>query len=282
MPDGSTVWLNDPAPAIERALHEASDARWARWARASWLHMTAVALMLVAFVVWLDRQGIGWAAQTALFAVPKSLDKHVGAVVMGRIDGRYLRLSSIDDERQMALRERFEQAVARQTPGTQVRLIFRASKEGSSFNAFAAPDGTICMLDDLTQALSDDEVMAVLGHELGHIVHRHGMRRVMESVGLVAAAGVVFGDASSVAGTLASTVQFLRYSRGAEREADDHMRRFVAAEKLPPEVILGVWGKFKKHTESRGAPGLPGWLASHPGLDERIQIQQSRMQTVRE
>jgi Zn-dependent protease with chaperone function len=282
LPDGSTLWLNEVAPVIERALPEPWHTRWAGWARATWQRMAVVSLLLVGFVVWLDRQGIGLAAQAGLFAVPTKVDKHLGSVVMKTVDGLYPHVSSIDDERQGRLRERFEAAVERQAPGTPVRLIFRAAKEGGGFNAFAAPDGTICLLDELTASLSDDEVMAVLGHELGHVVHRHGLRRVMESVGLLALAGAVFGDASTVASTLVSTAQTLRYSRAAETQADAYMREFVAEEGLPPHVILGAWSKLKTRAQAQGADGFPAWLSTHPELDERIQIEQVRIERARD
>jgi Zn-dependent protease with chaperone function len=281
LPDGSTLWLDDTAQALIGALPQTRP--WVRAWCASRLRLALVTLALVVVLLWLDRQGIGLFAQGALQVLPRAVDVHAGTVFMKHFDAAYLRESSISQQRQVAIRERFEAAAAQHAPGLKVRLIFRAHKDGNNFNAFAAPDGTICLLDGLTDKFTDDEVMAVLGHELGHVVHRHAMQRVAASIGFVALAGVVWGDVSSVATIGASTVKTLSHSRDAERQADAYARSFVAHVQLPPQVLLASWRKMSDEMQHAGAgtgADAPGWLATHPGIDDRIRAEQQYLDTI--
>ncbi len=138
------------------------------------------------------------------------------------------------------------------------------------FNAFAVPNGTIVVLDGLANTLTDDELMAVLGHELGHVVHRHSMKGVMRSLGLLSVASVVFGDFSSVLASSVATMQTLHYSRDDEREADTFGRRFAAAANLPAGTEASVWRKFQKEEKRSAGAGIPPWLSTHPPTEERL------------
>ena len=65
-------------------------------------------------------------------------------------------------------------------------------------NAFALPGGTVVMTDAIVQAaadkgISDDALVGVLAHEIGHVVHRHGMRMVVEQGVLNMGLGLAFG-----------------------------------------------------------------------------------------
>jgi Zn-dependent protease with chaperone function len=279
LPDGSTLWLDETAgPLLNRLPSTYGLLRV--WREEAWRVML-VAVALVALLVWLDRQGIGMLAQGAVQLLPRAVDEHVGHKIIEQFDRKRLSVSNVGAERQAAIRERFEAAAARLAPEVKVRLLFRSYRSAGggaeagdgddprNFNAFAAPDGTICLLDGLTAALSDDEVMAVLGHELGHVVHRHGMNRIAHSIGFLALAGLVWGDGSTFVSTAAAGLQTLRYSRDAERQADAYARSFIAHLQLPPQSLLGTWMKFAQRQASSGGQ-LPSWMSTHPGLDERI------------
>ena len=276
LPDGGRLWLpRDSAaqlapelPTEPPGLGERLSSRWRR--------VLACLCCLIALLFWLDRQGVGLAAQAVLKVLPRSVDIRLGQLASQEVSRRFQH-STQPMERQRRLLVRFTEAAARMEPDLIVRLDFMRSRhETMNFNAFALPHGGVVVLDGMAEQLSDDELMAVLGHELGHVVHRHSMQGALRSFGLLSVAGVVLADFSSVAVGSVATVQRLRYSRDAEREADAYARRFIAELGLPPQTLAAVLLKFKANKRIAAADkAQPDWLSSHPGLDERLNTEAS-------
>ncbi|MFM7534139.1 MAG: M48 family metallopeptidase [Rubrivivax sp.] len=277
LPDGGTLWIDGDDPAwagfadalLQGAAKRAFAHRlWRRWPTA----LVCLAL-LVAVLVWIDRQGAGLAARAVLPLVPLKIDEKVGKQALKTLDANYFapsaRAMDID-----GLRRRFHEMAQACGQGRAYAFEVRRLREEPGFNAFALPDGTVVVLDGLLAVLSEDEVLAVLGHEIGHVVHRHSMGHLLKSMSLLAAAGVVFSDFSSVLATTVSGIQFLRHSRAAEREADAHARECLARAGIDPRVLVGVWTKFRAELDRRGMAEPPAWLSSHPGLEERLRAAQ--------
>ncbi len=153
-------------------------------------------------------------------------------------------------------------------------LDVRFARQGDrpGFNAMALPNGTLFVFDGLAELLVRTSLIAVLGHEAGHVKHRHAMRHLVQGAGLLSVAGVVMGDSSSVAaGTLAS-VQTLRYSRDAERESDAEAQRLILREHLPNETLVGAWLKVLEQMRRDGrVDSGTEWLSIHPPIGERIE-----------
>jgi len=269
LPDGGTVWL--PAEAADLWLPRLRRAAGQRVGAAaligSWPAVLVSLLLLLATVWWINREGAGLAARAVLPLVPRTVDQAIGEQAWPTIEERWLEPSRFEP-RCARLAERFIELAQRFEPGP-LRLTCHRATEGSGFNAFVLPDGHIVLLDGLLDVLDDDEVLAVLGHELGHVVHRHTMQALVRSIGLLAIAGVVLGDFSAVAVSAASTLQGLAYGRDAEREADAFALRFLAGANLKPGVLRDVWLKFAAE-EQRSGGGLPPWLSSHPATGERL------------
>jgi Zn-dependent protease with chaperone function len=214
---------------------------------------------------------VGLAARAVLPLVPLGIDDTLGRRAWESIDSGWLAPSQRDDQADAGLRSRFEAMAQACGEGRGLRLLVRRAKDEPGFNALALPDGTVVVLDGLLGALTEDEALVVLAHEIGHVVHRHGMENLARSTGLLAVAGTVLGDFSTVAATAVGTLQWLRYSRDAERQADAFARQCIARMGIDPRVMVSVWGKFRDEVQRRGAgSGLPDWLSTHPGLEERL------------
>lgn len=266
LPDGGTLWLDEAGDTLAKRL---APRGWAQRLSAGWRGTLACLLVLVGLLAWFDRQGVGLMVKAALPLVPRSVDDAVGERVYHSLVGSWLTDSRIPEARQDEIDRRF-QAVARAFPELTLKLEFRRTKQrGGGFNAFALPNGTLVLLDGLTKALDDDQLMAVLAHEAGHVRHRHGMQSVARSVGLLAVASVVMGDYSGVAATAAATVQSLHYSRDAEREADAEAQRLIATLGLPPDTLVRVWTRFAQEMDAHGGE-MPAWLSTHPSMAERL------------
>lgn len=120
------------------------------------------------------------------------------------------------------------------------------------------------------------EALAVLAHEIGHVVHRHGMSGLVRSLGLLSVAGTVLGDFSTVAASALGTVQGLRYSCEAEREADLFARRSPAptptqlvptASSLPKGASAAC---FNAPARPVAAPARCGARSAGPGRRWRV------------
>ena len=140
-------------------------------------------------------------------------------------------------------------------------------------NAFALPDGTIIMTDELVRlSKRDEEIFAVLAHEIGHIEHRHAARMAIESsaVGLVAT--FVLGDASQVAGIVGSLPAIYanaHFSRDHETEADLFALAYMRKVGLDPTAFADVLGRMTEHAGGDG-PAVFQYVSSHPPTEERI------------
>lgn len=290
LPDGSTAWVDDTvlAQALDATLRKARQRRrrdttglaglMRAWSQSnmvgrlvrSWPGVVACLLSSIALLVWFDRQGATLAADAAMGVIPHTVDEKLGNVAFATIQKEWLSPSQVAAERQQRLRKRFDDLVLAARIDRDVDLRFFRMKSGSGgFNAFALPNGTIVVLDDMTEGLSDDELMMVFSHELGHVVHRHGLRAAVRSLGLLSVASVAIGDFSSVAATVISSLQTFHYSRAAEREADHFGRDLARLAGLPPGTEEAVWKKLMQQ-QGGDADDLPDWLSTHPSTDERL------------
>jgi predicted Zn-dependent protease len=146
--------------------------------------------------------------------------------------------------------------------------------ESPEINAFAAPGGYIFITSGLlTAADNEAEIVVVIGHEVGHVVARHGAQRIQAQLGLGIAAELsglgkksqLFQDMVGLGTTLA----FQGYSRENELEADWYGALYASRLGYDPKAAVSLFNKLKK-VEKNSPNLLEAWLASHPPSDARI------------
>jgi Zn-dependent protease with chaperone function/tetratricopeptide (TPR) repeat protein len=231
----------------------------------------ALATGVVVAALWLafDR-GVPVAAEHIAERIPVAAETTLGRQTLSSLDQGLLQPSGLSPERQGALREKFAAMAKAAGDATPYRLEFRASKRIGP-NAFALPSGIIVMTDELVRlSRHDEELLAVLAHELGHVRHRHTMRRLLEvsATGLIIAG--VTGDVASATSIAAAAPAILvqtRYSRDNEREADAYSVEVLGKAGINPRYMATILGRLEKKAGGRG--GLPDFLASHPATKER-------------
>jgi predicted Zn-dependent protease len=232
----------------------------------------ALALGLVVAALWFSfDRGVPVAVDHIAERIPVAAEAALGEQTLRGMDQRLLQPSTLSGERQAALRARFLAMTKAAGDPTPYRLEFRASKFIGA-NAFALPSGIVVMTDDLVRlARRDEEIMAVLAHELGHVRHRHTMRRLLEAsaTGLIIAA--VTGDvasATSIAAAAPAVLVQTKYSRDNEREADAYSVELLGKAGLSPRYMATILGRLEAKYGGRRR-GLPDFLASHPATRER-------------
>ncbi len=135
-------------------------------------------------------------------------------------------------------------------------------------NAVAFPGGQIVVYSGLLAAAgSAEEVAGVLAHEIGHVLHRDGLRQLISRLGGAAVVRLALGG-GDLAGLVAQLGELdqLAYSRGQEQAADSAGLQLLAAAGLPPRSLPD----FFRRLQQREAAGLPGFLSTHPDTAARI------------
>ncbi len=148
-------------------------------------------------------------------------------------------------------------------------------------NAFALPGGYVYVTRGLLALVNDEaELAGVLGHEIGHVITRHGAQRQTAALGasvIGAVLGAVVGNSAvSQAVGLGSQGLVASYSRDQEYQADMLGVRYLAAAGYDPYAqadFLAAMGENSKiEAQISGQDGEPqgNWLASHPATPERV------------
>jgi predicted Zn-dependent protease len=144
--------------------------------------------------------------------------------------------------------------------------------ENDEPNAFALPGGKVGVNTGLFQvAQNDDQLAAVIGHEVAHAVARHGAERMSQQVLMqagLAGLGLATNPAyASVAAQAATLGIILPYSRTQESEADHIGLIYMAQAGYDPREAIALWQNF----ESFGGERPPEFLSTHPAPGSRIQ-----------
>jgi Zn-dependent protease with chaperone function len=113
-------------------------------------------------------------------ALPHEFDQQLGREALALLDDLVFEPSQLDAPTRTRLTARFDELARATRSKGAVRLRFRASPKIGA-NALALPSGTVVMTDELVLlARHDEEVVAVLAHELGHVHGRHALRSVLQ------------------------------------------------------------------------------------------------------
>lgn len=160
--------------------------------------------------------------------------------------------------------------------------------QSDQVNAWCMPGGKIAVYSGLIERLSvtDDELAAVMGHEIAHALREHARERMgrAQATGAAAAVaemgveiftGVRLGGLSN---TFGQAMFVLPNSRESEQEADRIGVELAARAAYDPRAAVSLWQKMAKESAGRGA--LPQWLSTHPSHETRIRDLQDYAQRV--
>jgi len=272
-PDGARFETPDN-DAVDRLLAALGRARAPRflYALESRARYILLALAVVVAFSWaLVRFGIPEAARAVAFALPVETNAAIGASTLELLDRAVLRPSALEAETRERLAGHFARMAAEQPQGFSYTLHFRSGGRIGA-NALALPSGAIVLTDELVQlAQRDEEVIAVLAHEFGHVAHRHGLRRALQSSAMGLLAVLLTGDVSSTSAMVAALPTLLveaQYSQAFEREADRYAYEYLTRRGIEPAHFANLMERLEQRR--RGAGGALAYLSSHPPTAERL------------
>jgi beta-barrel assembly-enhancing protease len=161
-------------------------------------------------------------------------------------------------------------SVASQSP---YKYDFHLLADEQTVNAFALPGGQIFITAALLDRLkTEGQLAGVLGHEIGHVIGRHGSEHLAKqklTQGLIGAVGVGAGDFNSARmAQMVGQMVNMQHGRGDELESDKFGVQYMTAAGYDPRALTEV---MKILEEARGgASSQPEFMSTHPSPDNRI------------
>ncbi len=168
---------------------------------------------------------------------------------------------------------RFEEDLAVKGIQDPFRFDFHLLRDGETVNAFALPGGQIFITAGLLGRLkSEDQLAGVLGHEIGHVIHRHSSQQMAKSEfyqGLAGAATAASGsyNTAQIANYVAQ-VKMMKYGRDDELESDEFGVKYLILSGYEPNAMIEVMEILAE--ASGGQMDRDEFMSSHPSPANRI------------
>ena len=164
-------------------------------------------------------------------------------------------------------------ALTQQTGGQWEVVVF----QDNSFNAFALPGNKIGVYTGLIQMVggNPDQLAAVIGHEIGHVLARHSNERASQQMAVQQGMGVIkqttLGQNPTTLGLLGIGAQYgllMPFSRTQESEADTIGQELMARAGFDPRQSVTLWQKMAQSSQSQEPAEF---TSTHPSHATRIQ-----------
>lgn len=144
-------------------------------------------------------------------------------------------------------------------------------------NAFACADGSVRVYSGLMDLMNDDEVLGVIGHEIGHVAHKdtkNAMKQALINSAIFDGIGSTGELAASLTdsqlGSLGQSLLSSKFSRKQETNADDYGYDFLKKNGKNPWSMAMAFSKLQSLEGSASGNALANMFASHPQTKDRI------------
>ena len=239
----------------------------------------------VSYFLW----GIPAAADLVAKKLPESVLQEASDETLMILNKRYFSESKLDEIQQASFRDSIRKAA----PDYDLSKLHIVNGGDMGANALALPDGTIVFTDQLILLAEGDEaqLLGVFGHELGHIVHKHSLRQILQNSAISLTIALIGGDTSALGDivlTLPIVFSQLAFSRDFELEADSYGVQFLTERGYDKQAFADMLTKlYNSHCETatishgdtstdekESCDDKDTWLkylSTHPHLEARIQ-----------
>lgn len=224
-------------------------------------------------------KAVNAAAKTAKAATLS--DKDMASYVKESVDwmDTHNKVSDADSE----YTKRLNRLTAGMTDADGIPLNFKVY-EVIDVNAFACPDGSVRVFSSLMDIMTDDELLGIIGHEIGHVTRRHSKNAFKTQLltgalkdAVASTGGKAAALTESQLGTLGENLVNAKYSQKQENEADDSGYDFLVANGKNP---WGMVQAFEKFQQMEGGDGQSSYMqkmfSSHPETAKRIKRMSER------
>lgn len=266
--DYASVVFDDPT--FGEALLAAGGRReTVRFLESRW-HWALIALAVSIAGTWILLEvGVPAAARHIAAAVPPTAEATLRRESIKAVDGWLFSPSQLPAERQAHIEALFDGVLGDDPALSTFELEFRSSRIGA--NAFAFPGGVVVVTDELVAlAENDDELLAVLAHEAGHLAHDHSLRILLQNSASALIIAGLTGDLTNItalSATIPTVLMQAKYSRAFEREADEFAFDYLMNSGRDPGALRDLLKRMESVQGENGA--VPSWISSHPRTAER-------------
>ena len=149
--------------------------------------------------------------------------------------------------------------------------------ETDEVNAFACADGSVRVYTGLMDLMTDDEVLGVIGHEIGHVAHKDSKNAfkqalinaaILDGIGATSAKAAALTD--SQLGALGSSLVSAKFSRKQESNADDYGYDFLKSNGKNPWAMAMAFAKLQQIGSGQQGSTVQKMFSSHPSTPDRI------------
>lgn len=272
LPDGGQFQCADSVLLDHLPQQSASDGV-AAWLEQRW-NVALACVALIAIILFVGyRYGLPAAAERIALRIPIQSEQSLGTDVLSSMqEFGWLSPSRLEPEHQSRIAGRFDTFRKGMVYESQLRLEFHSSDVFDA-NAFALPGGTVVVTDDLVElAESDEEVLAILAHEIGHIERRHIVRGLIQNSLVAVAATAITADAATLTAAVVGLPLVLvqtEHSREFETEADNFAFELLREQSVSPGAFADIMERLQALYQDPESDTL-NFLSSHPLMEGRI------------
>ena len=233
--------------------------------------------------------GIPWTSEKIAHALPYETNELIASGSMKFFDKAMFNESNLSQEKQDEIAKHFYDKIAALSMDDEKKIVYKLhfrswEMDGQAIpNALALPSGDIILTDKFVElAENQNEIDSVILHEMGHVVHRHGLEMMIEGTFITVAVMMISGDASGMGDFgigLGSALVSSSYSRGHESEADLYAFEKMLQAHIDPKSFSNIMNrmtsymaeddnKTKEHHEKK----FLDYFASHPSTQKRVNL----------
>ncbi len=251
---GRTVYLKDPEiirsfrqsappdlmPHLERT---AEHVRRARFGRRTLLGVAVGSVVALVLILWFASDVL---VRMAVSRIPVEWERPIGAAARGQfLAGQQV----VKEGPAVAAVLEITKRLIDQVPDNPYKFEVTVVRS-DVVNAFALPGGSVIVFTGLLKkAESPDEVAGVLGHELNHMLLRHGLERIVKTLGVVAVVTIFVGNQEGLVGLakqLGIELVTLKFGREQEAEADLQGLKLLHRAKIPSEGMIRFFERLSE------------------------------------
>ena len=253
------------------------------------MRWVVVAIVVVLFSTYaFFKWGIPWSSQKIAHALPYKTNELIAGNTLEFLDKYLFDESNLTVEKQEQIRKHFKEKIVPVSHDKKIVYKFHFRSWDDIPNALALPSGDIVLTDKFIElSANQDEIDAIVLHEMGHVVHRHSLEMVIESAFISMAVMLIVGDVNVLADVgvgLGSLLVSSSYSRGHESEADLYAFEKMLRLGIDPISFSNVMNRMttymehKKEAASKETENKADdqkwidYLSTHPTTERRMEI----------